>query len=121
VSTAQSFDKTLQEIRRALEGWQQIDPTLKLGSLTTSDVQSQIEAFTQLTAEITTAEIALTKLRNDRQMIQKQIHDSRKRILSTIKGLYGDDSNEYEMVGGTRMSERKRSRNSASNSNGSGM
>jgi hypothetical protein len=30
-----------------------------------------------------------------------------KRVRSAIKGVYGDDSTQYEMVGGTRMSERK--------------
>ncbi len=31
-----------------------------------------------------------------------------KRVRSAVKGIYGDDSSEYEMVGGTRKSERKR-------------
>ena len=62
--------------------------------------------------QFTAAEITLSKLRNDRVAAQKQLRDSRKRILSTIKGIYGDDSNEYEMVGGTRMSERKRTKSS---------
>lgn len=110
MATTQSFDKTLQEIRRTLEGWQQIDANLKIGSLTVSEVQSQIDSFLKLNSDITAAEISLAKLRNDRQATQKQLQESRKRIHSTIRGLYGDDSNEYEMVGGTRMSERKRSK-----------
>jgi hypothetical protein len=30
-----------------------------------------------------------------------------KRIRSVIKGTYGDDSSQYELVGGTRLSDRK--------------
>jgi len=33
--------------------------------------------------------------------------DKVKRVRASVKGLYGDDSSEYEMVGGTRKSERK--------------
>ena len=30
-----------------------------------------------------------------------------KRVRAGVKGIYGDDSSQYEMIGGTRMSERK--------------
>jgi len=33
--------------------------------------------------------------------------DKVKRVRASVKGLYGDDSSEYDMVGGTRKSERK--------------
>jgi hypothetical protein len=35
------------------------------------------------------------------------IWDRIKRVRATVKGAYGDDSSEYELVGGTRMSERR--------------
>lgn len=114
MGTAQSFDKTVQELRYILEGWQQIDASLKVGSIALPDVQTQLDSFLKLNNEITSIEITLAKLRNDRKTAQSQLQESRKRILSTIRGLYGDDSNEYEMVGGKRMSERKRTRPSSS-------
>jgi hypothetical protein len=30
-----------------------------------------------------------------------------KRVHASVRGLYGDDSTQYELVGGTRMSDRK--------------
>lgn len=34
--------------------------------------------------------------------------ESIKRMRTSIKGLYGDDSSEYKLVGGTRRNEYKR-------------
>jgi hypothetical protein len=36
-----------------------------------------------------------------------------KRVRAGVKANYGDDSQQYEMVGGTRMSERKTPRRTA--------
>lgn len=110
-----SFEQTLAEIRRAMEGWQQIDPSLTLGTLSIEQIQRQIEEFETINDSITAAEVNLTRLRNDRHGKRKELNESRKRILSAIRGLYGDDSNEYEMVGGTRLSERRRPSRAASN------
>jgi hypothetical protein len=34
--------------------------------------------------------------------------DCVKRLRATVKGVYSDDSSEYDLVGGTRLSDRKR-------------
>ncbi len=52
-------------------------------------------------------EAQLTDLRNQRDALYAGLWDKVKRVRSTVKGIYGDDSSEYEMVGGTRKSERK--------------
>jgi hypothetical protein len=36
------------------------------------------------------------------------VWDTVKRIRAGVKGAYGDDSFEYDLIGGTRRSERKR-------------
>lgn len=113
-----SFEQILVDVRRAVEGWQQIDSELTLGVLTIAEVQRQMEEFEEVNESITAAEVKLTKLRNERHAKRKELNESRKRILSAIKGLYGDDSNEYEMVGGTRLSERKRPTRSGSTNTG---
>jgi preprotein translocase subunit Sss1 len=38
----------------------------------------------------------------------KRVSDYIVQVRSVIKGISGPDSSEYEMVGGTRMSERKK-------------
>ena len=54
-----------------------------------------------------TLDAQLTDVRNKRDELTAKIWDEVKRVRSTVKGLYGDDSSQYEMVGGTRVSERK--------------
>ena len=49
----------------------------------------------------------ITDLRNKRDVIYDRLWDKTKRVRNAVKGLYGDDSSEYEMVGGKRISERK--------------
>ena len=36
--------------------------------------------------------------------------DKVKRVRNSVKGTFGDDSSQYEMVGGTRLSDRKPAR-----------
>jgi hypothetical protein len=52
----------------------------------------------------------LSSLRHERDLACIGVWDKVKRARSGIKCLYGDDSTEYEMAGGTRRSERKKPR-----------
>jgi len=49
----------------------------------------------------------LTDKRNQRDATNTALWDKVKRARNGIKANYGDDSSQYEMVGGTRASERK--------------
>ena len=49
----------------------------------------------------------LVDLRNKRDEVYSELWDKIKRVRNSVKGIYGDDSSEYEMVGGTRRSGRK--------------
>jgi hypothetical protein len=49
----------------------------------------------------------LTDKRNQRDALYTQIWDKVKRVRNGKKGIYGDDSSQYEVIGGTRLSERK--------------
>jgi hypothetical protein len=55
----------------------------------------------------------LTDLRNQRDASNQEIWTMVKRIRSGIKSFFGDDSSQYEMVGGTRVSDRKTPRRTA--------
>jgi hypothetical protein len=58
----------------------------------------------------------MTDARNNRDTLHTQMWDKIKRFRNVVKAIYGDDSSEYEMVGGTRLSEKK---SSAHRGNGS--
>ncbi|MCI5168677.1 MAG: hypothetical protein D3903_21920, partial [Candidatus Electrothrix sp. GM3_4] len=45
---------------------------------------------------------------NDFRTLEKELRDLSSRMLSGVKVKYGRDSNEYEMAGGTRLSDRKK-------------
>ena len=75
--------------------WNQITPVPTFGTMTAV-------AFTTLEAQ-------LTDKRNQRGALYASLWDKVKRVRNAVKGTYGDDSSQStrEMVGGTRMSERK--------------
>ena len=58
-------------------------------------------------SEISRLETLLMDKRNQRQDVYYGTWEKVKRVRAGIKANYGDDSSEYELVGGTRLSERK--------------
>lgn len=87
--------------------WVQIDNKLAFGELTTNSLGLEIDQARTLSEEIDRIETILVEKRNQLEAHYSTIYGSMKRVRSAIKGIYGDDSTQYEMVGGTRISERK--------------
>jgi hypothetical protein len=52
-------------------------------------------------------EIQLADKRNQRELTYNGMWDKVKRVRAGVKANYGDDSQQFEMVGGTRTSDRK--------------
>jgi hypothetical protein len=57
--------------------------------------------------QIKNLKVQIVSLQNKRESLCVSAWDKVKRIRFGVKALYGDDSSEYEMVGGTRLSDRK--------------
>lgn len=51
----------------------------------------------------------LDRQQNELDTAEERLNEKNRRVLATTGGIYGYDSNEYEALGGTRTSERKRS------------
>lgn len=98
----------LEQASTALAACKQIDPALTIGSLTQDTFGALITAAQASQAQITQLELQLLELRNQRDNQLTQLWDTTKRVRATVRGVYGDDSSEYSIVGGTRLSERKR-------------
>lgn len=96
------------QARSVLDAWRNIDPTLALGQVTQAAVESDLAAALELQTRLNVAEDQLVALRNQRDDLNILIWDKVKRVRSGVKAIYGDDSSEYERVGGTRMSDRAR-------------
>ena len=87
--------------------WAQISATLAFGTLNAAALTADITAATALQAQISNLETQLTDLRNKRESLNLSLWDKVKRIRAGIKAAFGDDSSQYEMIGGTRTSDRK--------------
>lgn len=97
----------LTKLAVAITIWLQIDPKLKIGSLSAADYQATLDHAKAIQTEISNLEAHLTDLRNQRDQVNSQSWNYVIRLRAAIKGIYGDDSSQYEMIGGTRRSDRK--------------
>jgi hypothetical protein len=97
----------LSQAQQVLVGWGQVSATLTFGTLNTAALTADLTAAGPLQSEIEKLEIQLADKRNQRDMLYNGIWDKVKRVRAGVKANYGDDSQQFEMVGGTRTSERK--------------
>jgi hypothetical protein len=97
----------LKQAQDVVSAWSQIGATVTVGTLTPTILATDVTAATALESEMSKLEAQLTDKRNQRDALYTQMWDKLKRVRNGIKGIYGDDSSQYEMVGGTRVSERK--------------
>lgn len=103
-----SLRDTIDQAEVVLEAWKNIDPALQLGGIPLAALEDEVSQTRALYAKINSLETQLIDLRNRRGAINLSVWDKVKRVRTGVKSLFGDDSSEYEMVGGTRVSERKR-------------
>ncbi len=97
----------LQQAQTTLNAWNQISDKLTFGTLAPAALVADITAATTLEADMVKLEAQLTDKRNQRDALYTGIWDKVKRVRAGVKANYGDDSSQYEMIGGTRLSERK--------------
>ncbi|HJS18737.1 MAG TPA: hypothetical protein VJ785_08310 [Anaerolineales bacterium] len=102
----------LDQAIHAHTAWKLIDEGLTIGVLNVTELAANIESIQQTRSDIQVLETRLTDLRNQRDALILSAWDKVKRMRAGIKGVYGDDSSEYEMVGCTRQSERRKTRKS---------
>jgi len=87
---------------------QQIDAGFKVGDISLAALENATNMALVNQEKINTVEAQLTDLRNERGALNTTLWDTLKRLRAGIKAAYGDDSSQYEMLGGTRRSERKK-------------
>jgi hypothetical protein len=97
----------LEQAQTVVSAWNQIGATVTFGTLTPGNLTTDITAATALEASMASLEAQLTDARNKRDALYVGLWDKLKRVRNGVKANYGDDSSQYEMVGGTRLSERK--------------
>ncbi len=99
----------IEKAQQRLAALTSIDPALDLGNgLTLTKYRAQVtaaqgkqDAYNALLSQVDQAY-------NDFQAAEKSVRDLSERMLAGVTSKFGKDSNEYEMAGGVRKSERKR-------------
>ena len=97
----------LDQARRVLSAWSQIDEQMTFGPVNIGGLVMDINQARGVEEQMTSLHNQLTDLRNRRDALCQAAWDKVKRVRAGVKGIYGDDSSQYELVGGTRASERK--------------
>jgi hypothetical protein len=98
----------LSQATAVLAACKQINPQLQAGGQTQAIFAETLAQTQAIREQINALELQLTDLRNQRDERMLTIWDTIKRMRATVKGTYGDDSSEYELVGGKRLSDRKK-------------
>ena len=104
---------TLQQAISMQDAWAKIDEQLTIGGLNIGALVMEINQIHQAEANVVSLENDLTNMRNQRDALYESTWDKVRRMRAVIKGMYGFDSPQYELVGGTRLSERKTARRTA--------
>ena len=112
MSKKQYPSNVLNQAQTIVTAWNHIGATVSLGTLLPANLTTDITAASTLDSQITSLEVQLNNARNQRDTLYLTLWDKVKRVRAGAKANFGDDSSQYEMVGGTRVSDRKTPRRS---------
>ena len=98
----------LSRAKRIRSAWNHIGAEVQFGILTQELFIADMARADSIEEQIRGTESELKRLRNERDALYLSLWDKVKRVYNWVKGVYGDDSTEYEMVGRKRTSQRKR-------------
>ena len=99
----------LETARQRLAGIKKISPAPNFGTgLTLEGFEAEIDGFSDDQDSYNGDIAALDEKTNLLDARERQLADLNQRMLATVKGLFGPDSNEFELAGGVRRSDRKR-------------
>ncbi|MEL6491206.1 MAG: hypothetical protein AAFV85_17610 [Cyanobacteria bacterium J06634_6] len=101
----------LNKLDERLAGLKSIGPKVDLGNgLTTASFEKEVNEFRQAVVDHNVMLSQIDDSANKIQQMEKELSISAENVLIGVKFKYGKDSSEYEMVGGTRQSDRRRRR-----------
>ena len=99
----------LETARQRLAGLKSITPLPDYGAnLKLTDYEADINAATAKLDSHNKLLSDVEQSQNEWDSIDKALGEKNVRVLAATKAHYGSDSSEYEQVGGTRKSDRKR-------------
>lgn len=102
-----SFDSIIAEAERLLRLWED-NPTLALGELTLAKFQAALADLRAKHGRVQELRDTLTVSTDEFNAAADLVRDLNTRFRGGVRAVYGPDSTQYELAGGTRTSERKR-------------
>ncbi len=109
------FTNIVDEGEKRLAGLLAIDPALDLGNgLNITNFNDQLNGIKDRIVIYNTALSTADSQSNAIDDSLKALREFNRRMLAAIGAAYGYNSNEYEMVGGTRVSDIKRNKRAGS-------
>jgi hypothetical protein len=97
----------IKQAENVVKAWDQMSPAPAFGTLSVGSLNSDVTTARDLEGQVIALEALLAEKRVARDRQFNTLWNNVKRARNSIKGSFGDDSPEYKMVGGTRLSERK--------------
>ncbi|MGC1378828.1 MAG: hypothetical protein WA821_21530 [Anaerolineales bacterium] len=101
------FD-TVEQAKDVVQGWKAFDENFKVGDLTCAALEAEVNKAIAQQDKIDALEKQAIDERNERDTDNGELWEKVKRVRNTVKGLFGDDSSQYQLVGGTRLSDKKK-------------
>ncbi|MDX6614314.1 MAG: hypothetical protein QOD75_3500 [Blastocatellia bacterium] len=109
MARARRNSAVLETARQRLAGLKAINPAPNFGpSLSGPAYEAEVTGFATDQDDYNRESAAMDERQNRLDARENSLRDLNRRVLSAVEAQYGRDSSEYEQVGGTRLSERKR-------------
>ena len=89
------------------DAWARIDEELTFGPLNIGALVMDINGLRAAELSLVSLENQMTEMRDKRDALQASAWDKVKRARGGVKAYFGDDSTQYNIIGGTRLSDRK--------------
>ena len=103
----------LEQALNMQDAWSKIDEQLMVGNMNIAALVMDIKNIRTAEASVLSLENDLTNVRNTRDALYEVAWDKVRRMRAAIKAIYGFDSPQYELAGGTRTSDRKTARSAS--------
>lgn len=108
---AKKKSETIDQVRTRLAGMKSINEKLDLGhGCSTATVEAKLKEAIAALETLNKLKAQTSEAGNEFERIEKELGHLSKQILLGAAMKYTQDSNEYEMVGGVKLSDRKRSK-----------
>ncbi len=96
---------TVENTLSIIEALRQIDPALDIRGETQTAMAKKMERYNIIISQMAALDAQGTTLMNERDKLLDSFTQLPVFTREVVAGKYGKDSNEYELVGGTRTSE----------------